>query len=126
MRTLENKIAIIPNGPIANGKIINWSKTGSVRVDVPVGIAYNADLKKAKEVLLELAKAHTQTLDSREPQVLVSELADSSVNLLIRAYTKPENYRSTYFALMEEAKLALDDAQIEIPFPQRVVHTITH
>lgn len=120
--TLENNHAIIPNGPIINDKIINYSKKKSIRVDAKVWISYHENIDKARKTLLAMVAKEDHILTDPAPQILVNELWDSSVNLLVRAYTRPEYYWDVYFSLTENAKKALDKSKIEIPFPQRVVH----
>ena len=124
--TPSNKTAFIPNGALSNGNIINFSTKGQFRVDLTIGISYDADIKKAKEVLLEVMSRDPNVLKKPAPTVNVSELADSSVNLAIRPWTKPTNYWDVYFDTLEECKIALDKANISIPFPQRDVHVFEH
>jgi small conductance mechanosensitive channel len=120
---MDNNTAIIPNGPIINDNIINFSTKDSIRVDVHVGIAYHENIDTAKEVLVKVIEANSMVLPGHEGNgVFVDALADSSVNLIVRGYTLPEDYWSTYFAITEASKKALDKAKIQIPFPQRVVH----
>jgi small conductance mechanosensitive channel len=120
--TLENKTIYLPNGPLANDTILNFSQQDNIRVDVRVGIAYDADLLHAKSVLQTLLDDTDKLLHHPKPQVLVDELGDSSVNLILRGFVIPSDYREVYYNLMEHAKLTLDKHDIEIPFPQRVVH----
>ena len=118
--TPQNKLAIVPNGAMANGNIINYTAEGKMRVDTTVGVDYGSDLKKTKEVLLEMLKANPMVLNEPAPSVNVEALADSSVNLVVRPYCKPEDYWAVYFATVEGSKLALDKAGIEIPYPHEV------
>ncbi|MEE9348632.1 MAG: mechanosensitive ion channel domain-containing protein [Flavobacteriaceae bacterium] len=120
--TPSNKTAFIPNGAISNGNVINFSTKGRFRVDLTIGISYNADIKEAKKILLEVMDKNPNVLKTPAPTVSVIELADSSVNLAVRPWTKPASYWDTYFDTLEESKIALDKAGIEIPFPQRDVH----
>jgi len=92
---------------------------------VNVGIAYDEDIDNARKVLTEVITDHPKVLTNAGNGIFVNELADSSVNLIVRGYTKPEHYRDVYFGLTEGAKKALDTAGIGIPFPHRVVHTTT-
>lgn len=117
----DNKTIILPNSAVSNGTIKNISREGSVRVELSIGVAYDADLKKAREVILNVLENHEHVLDSPAPSVNVAELGDSSVNLAVFPYSTAENYWSVYFGVTEAAKIALDEANIEIPFPQRVV-----
>ncbi len=118
--TPENKLAIVPNGAMANGNIINYTEEGQMRVDTTIGIGYGEDIKKAKEVLMEVLTSNPQVLQEPAPSVNVSELADSSVNFAVRPFCRPEHYWDVYFATLENCKLALDNAGIEIPYPHQV------
>jgi len=118
--TPENKQVIIPNGALANGNITNYTVEGKIRVDTVVGVGYGEDIKEAKKVLLEVLTKNPKVLKEPEPSVNVLELADSSVNFAVRPYCKPEDYWDVYFATYEGSKLALDQANIEIPYPHRV------
>ncbi len=120
--TPENKTVIIPNGAISNGNITNYTKEGLIRVDTVFGISYDSDIRKAKEILMTVLNAQPQTLQDPPPFVGVKELADSSVNLAVRAYTHPNDYWDVYFAVYEAGKIALDEGGITIPFPQVDVH----
>ena len=118
--TPENKLAIVPNGAMANGNIVNYTAEGKIRVDTTVGVDYGSDLQKTKDVLLAMLKANPQVLQDPAPSVNVSELADSSVNLAVRPFCKPEDFWDVYFATIEGTKKALDTAGIEIPYPHEV------
>lgn len=117
---LSNKEIIIPNGSLSNGNIVNYSAEGTRRVDMVFGVSYDADIKKTKEVLMEVVTSHPKVLETPAPMVAVLELADSSVNFAVRPWSKVEDYWAVYFDVMENAKLALDKAGIEIPYPHRV------
>ena len=118
--TPQNKLAILPNGAIANGNIINYTAEGKMRVDTVIGVSYDSDIKKTKEVLLEVLTSNPKVLEEPAPSVNVLELADSSVNFAVRPFCKPEDYWDVYFATHEGCKLALDKAGIEIPYPHSV------
>ena len=120
MVTPGNKLAIIPNGAMANGNIVNFTAEGKIRVDMTIGVGYSEDIKKTKEVLMEVLTSNPLVLQDPPPSVNVSELADSSVNFAVRPFSKPEHYWDVYFATLENCKLALDKAGIEIPYPHRV------
>ncbi|MEO0459677.1 MAG: mechanosensitive ion channel domain-containing protein [Myxococcota bacterium] len=113
----ENKRVIIPNGAMANGNIINYSAEGCLRVDTVIGVAYEADVDAAKACLLEMLKANDKVLSTPEPTVNVLELADSSVNLAVRPFCKPEHYWDVYFYCYDQGKKALNAAEISIPYP---------
>ncbi len=120
LTTPDNKLAIVPNGAMANGNIINYTAEGKIRVDTMVGIGYDEDMKKAKEVLLEVLTSNPKVLKDPAPSVNVANLGDSSVDLAVRPFCKPEDYWDVFFATVEGSKLALDKAGIEIPYPHAV------
>ncbi len=114
----------IPNGPLSNGNISNYSREGKVRLHIPIGIAYDADIEYARKVLLNAANNHKLVLNQPAPAVIVTELADSSVNLDLMVWCHPLNQPGVTADMKEAAKNALDSANIEIPFPQQVLHNI--
>ena len=116
----ENKLIIVPNGAMANGNIVNYTAEGKIRVDTVIGVGYDEDIKKTKEVLLEVLTSNPKVLQDPAPSVNVMELADSSVNFAVRPFCKPEDYWDVYFATYENSKIALDKAGIEIPYPHSV------
>ncbi len=120
--TPNNKRVIIPNGAVSNGAIVNYSAEGILRVDLVIGIAYESDVPKAKEVLYKVMADHELVLKDPATQVAVSELADSSVNLVVRPWCTAADYWQVYFDITEAAKVALEANDISIPFPQRDVH----
>lgn len=120
LNTPTNKLAIIPNGSLSNGNIINYSAEGVLRVDHVIGVSYDADIKQTKEVLMKVMQDNSKVLKDPAPAVTVSELADSSVNFAVRPWTKTEHYWDVYFDVLEDAKIALDAAGIEIPYPHAV------
>lgn len=122
MTTPDNKEIIVPNGAIYGGNIVNFSAKETRRVDMVVGIAYDADLKKAKEILLEMVAADERILKDPAPTVAVSELADSSVNFVVRPWVKSADFWAVKFDFTEAVKLRFDQEGIGIPFPQMDVH----
>ena len=122
--TPENKTAIMPNGAVMNNHLINYTEEGTIRVDLTIGIAYGADIKAAKDAMMKVMQDDPQVLKSPAPMVAVSELGDSSVNLAVRPFCDPNDYWDVYFNTLENCKLALDKAGVEIPFPQVDVHMI--
>jgi small conductance mechanosensitive channel len=117
---LSNKEIIIPNGTLSNGNSINYSTEGTRRVDLTIGVSYDADIKQTKEVLLKVLTSNPKVLQNPAPAVTVSELADSSVNFAVRPWSKTEHYWDVYFEVTEAVKLELDKAGIEIPYPHQV------
>ena len=120
LTTPQNKRAIIPNGALSNGNIINITVEGKLRVDLTIGVGYDEDIKEAKKVLLDTLLAHPMTLKDPAPTVSVSELADSSVNFAVRPWANVADYWDVYFETLENCKEALDKAGIEIPYPHAV------
>lgn len=122
LETVDGKIVVLPNGSLANNSITNASFAPIRRVDLKVGIAYDADLKKAKAVLGEVMERDIDVLHKEPTFVFVDDLADSAVILGIRCFCENAKYWDVRWRLLENAKLALDAAQIEIPFPQVDLH----
>lgn len=120
LTTPDNKLAIVPNGAMGNGNIINYTAEGMIRVDTMVGIGYGEDIKKAKDALMEVMTSNPLVLKDPAPSVNVANLGDSSVDLAVRPFCKPEHYWDVFFATVEGTKLALDKANIEIPYPHAV------
>lgn len=114
----DNKMILVPNGTLANCTVTNVSGMEKRRVDVEVGIAYEADIRTAKEVLKKIAAEDEARLKEEEPVVFVDSLGDSSVNMGVRIWVAAENYWSTKWRLTENVKYALDEAGISIPYPQ--------
>lgn len=114
---LSNKEIIIPNGSLSNGNILNYTTEGTRRVDLVIGVSYDADIKITKNVLMDVLTSHTKVLKDPAPSVTVLELADSSVNFAVRPWCNTQDYWTVYFDVMENTKIALDKAGIEIPYP---------
>lgn len=124
LETPDSKTVIIPNGAIMNGNITNYSENGLIRVDLVVGIAYEADIDKAIKILMGVCESHPKALKDPAPFVDVLELGDSSVNLCVRPHCHPDDYWDVYMTTLRKCKQALDAAGIGIPFPQRDVHIV--
>ncbi|MDT8415825.1 MAG: mechanosensitive ion channel [Flavobacteriaceae bacterium] len=124
LNTVDNQLAIVPNGKLSNDTIINYNGEETRRKNFVVGISYGSNIKQAKEILLAIAHEHSKVLKDPEPVVFVAELAESSVNLSLRIWAKNEDFWDVNFYLIEETKTRFDAANIEIPFPQRVVHSV--
>jgi len=122
INTPDNIRAIIPNAQITGGNVLNYTVNGTRRVDLVVGISYEDDLKKAKQVIEEVLAGDDRVLKEPNPTVAVSELGDSSVNLVVRPWVKSTDYWDAYFDVTAKVKLALDANGITIPYPQRDVH----
>ncbi len=122
IKTGDNKVIIVPNGSISNGIITNFSKEETRRVDFVFGIGYDDDIAKAKDVLNRLIEDESRILSEPAPLVVVSELADSSVNFTVRTWVKASDYWGVYFAMTERVKLTFDQEGLSIPYPQSDVH----
>lgn len=120
--TPDNKTIVLPNGTLANGCITNYSDCKVRRMDIPVSIAYDADIKTAKQVLQQVLDQEQGIQGTGKQNVFVDALADSGVNLVVRCWALQEDYWDVKWRLVENIKYALDDAGIQIPFPQMDVH----
>ncbi|MFK2823570.1 mechanosensitive ion channel family protein [Arcobacter sp. YIC-80] len=120
--TPDNQKIIVPNGAITSGSIVNVNAHDTRRVDLVVGIGYDDDIKKAKNVLNDIINSNEKVLLEKGVTVAVSELADSSVNFVVRAWVKTPDYWAVKFDLTETVKLRFDEEGISIPYPQQDVH----
>lgn len=120
--TPDNHVVIIPNGSLANSSIVNMSTLGERRMDIVVGISYDADIRAARETILQVLSRDEAVLQEKEIRVFVQELGESSVNLNVRCWAVNEQYWECRWRLTEQVKYALDAAGIAIPYPQIDVH----
>ena len=120
---IDKRMVIVPNSSIIGGNITNFSNRNTRRVDHIFGIGYDDDLKLAKETLLEIVNNDARILQEPAPFVAVSELADSSVNFVVRAWTTTDDYWDVYFEMLENVKITFDEKGVSIPYPQMDVHT---
>jgi small conductance mechanosensitive channel len=125
VRTFDNQRVVIPNNAIWGGVITNVTGLPTRRVDMVFGIGYGDDIDHVQRVLEETVKAHPLVLAEPAPNVKVHELGDSSVNFIVRPWTKTADYWTVYWDLMAEVKRRFDAEGISIPFPQRDVHIVT-
>ncbi|MEN8641716.1 mechanosensitive ion channel family protein [Pseudomonas sichuanensis] len=123
LRTGDNKTVIMPNGSLSNGIITNTNRQPTRKVVFDVGVDYDADLQKARNVLLELAQ-DPRVLQDPAPQAVVSTLGDSSITVSLRIWTKTADYWDVMFMLNEHARDRLKAEGIDIPFPQRVIRVV--
>lgn len=122
LNTPDNKIIIIPNGPLATGSLINFSKEDNRRVDWTFGISYGDDFDKAKEVLTQLIKADNRIKSDPEPFIALHALADSSVNIVVRVWVNIADYWPVFFDMNEKVYKTFPKENLNIPFPQMDVH----
>jgi small conductance mechanosensitive channel len=122
MKTGDNKQIIVPNSQIMDSIITNYSANDTRRVDMVVGVSYDDDLDKVRETIKELIAADDRILDEPAPNIAVSELADSSVNFIVRPWVNSADYWGVMFDLTEAIKKRFDKEGISFPFPQQDVH----
>lgn len=122
LATPDNHIVIIPNGSLANSNITNISTLGERKMDIPVTISYDADIRRAKEALMHVLDADGAVLKDKDHRVFVQELADSGVKLIVRCWADNEQYWECRWRITEQIKYALDEAGISIPYPQMDIH----
>ena len=126
LKTADNKTIIVPNAKLGNDNIINYSTQETRRVDLVVGVSYDADIKETRDILQSIIEKDERVLKNPEPLIVVGELADSSVNFFVRVWVKSADYWGVFYDANEAIKLRLDEAGIGIPYPQRDVHLYEH
>ena len=122
LATPDNHVVIIPNGSLVNSSIMNISTLGERKMDIPVTISYDADIRRAKEVLMNILCNDEAVLQDKDRRVFVQELADSGVILAVRCWAENEKYWDCRWRINEQIKYALDEAGIAIAYPQMDVH----
>ena len=122
INTGDNKRIILPNGPVATGSLINYSAEDKRRVDMLFSIGYNDDIDQAKGIILKLIEADSRVDNDPEPFIAVKELADSSVNIVVRVWSDAGDYWGIFYDMQENVKKAFDADGISIPYPQSDVH----
>ncbi|TRZ46432.1 mechanosensitive ion channel family protein [Robertkochia solimangrovi] len=120
LNTFGNQLAVVPNGKLSNDNIINYSAESTRRENITAGISYDSDIKKAKEILLDIVNNFDKVNKEPAPQVMVAELADSSVNLSLRYWANNDVFWDCRWYVMEEMKNRFDAEGIEIPYPHQV------
>jgi small conductance mechanosensitive channel len=126
INTPDNKKTIVPNSSVMGGNIINYSANDTRRVDLSAGISYSDDIDKARSAINAVLAEIPEILETPAPDILVSEMADSSVNFAVRPWCKPADYWAVYFGVTEAIKKKFDEEGISIPFPQQDVHLYKH
>ncbi len=126
LKTPDNKTIIVPNSKIMGDNITNYTMKATRRVDFVFGIGYGDDIDKARQVIERIIDQDERVLKDPAPMVAVSELADSSVNFTVRAWTNGGDYWPFYYDTTEKVKKQFDAEGISIPFPQRDVHVYEH
>lgn len=124
LRTGDNKCVIIPNSRVLDSNIINYSSTGTRRIDMVFGIGYSDDIDLTRKVITDIINSDDRILKDPEPVIALSELADSSVNFIVRPWVNTADYWNVKHAVTEQIKKRFDAENISIPFPQQDVHII--
>ena len=122
LKTPDNKLIIVPNAKLTGDNIINYTAKDVRRVDLTAGVSYTDDLQKVRQVLVDIVSGDERVLKDPKPMIVVSELADSSVNFAVRPWVKTADYWDVYFEMTETIKKRFDAEGISIPFPQQDVH----
>ncbi|MDA3905475.1 MAG: mechanosensitive ion channel [Bacteroidales bacterium] len=122
LTSVDNKTIFIPNGGLSTGAMVNFSTQATRRVDWTFGIAYGEDADKAKEVLKKFVLSDERVLSDPEPFIALNELADSSVNFVVRAWVEASDYWGVYFAMNEKVYKNFEKEGLSIPYPQMDVH----
>lgn len=122
LKTPDNKTIIIPNGPLYNGAMTNYSTERNRRLDLTFGISYSDDIDRARSVIQAIVSAESRIHKEPAPVILVKELGDNSVNFVLRAWTAGDDYWDLYFQVTEQVKKNFDKVGISFPFPQMDVH----
>lgn len=122
LHTADNRNVVIPNGTLSNSNIIDYSANETRRVDMSVDVAYNTDLKKARQIIEEILNQDEKVLNDPSFVVAVNELGDSGITILIRPWVKTEDYWEVRWRILEQVHNRLNEEKIEIPFPQMTVH----
>lgn len=122
LKTGDNKVVIIPNSKVYGNTLVNYSREPNRRIDLKIGISYESDLLKAKRILREILDSNDKVLPEPNARIAVAELADSSVNLVVRPWVRTPDYWDVRFDLLEKIKLRFDEDGIDIPYPQMALH----
>ena len=122
LTTVDNKVVLIPNGPLSNGSLINYSTKDTRRVDLIFSAGYESDILKVRRVLNEIVEKNPLILDYPEPFVGLFEQGSNSLNFAVRVWVNTPDYWTVYFDLLEQVKLRFDEEEISIPYPQMDLH----
>ncbi len=121
-KSFDNKTIIVPNSPLMNGNVTNYTTEGKRRVDLKFGVSYDSDIKKVKDILKGIIDKHPAVHKDPEPFIRLGELADHSLNFNVRVWANTDDYWGVFFDITEQAKEEFDKNGISIPFPQMDVH----
>ncbi len=126
LKTPDNKVVVVPNGTIMDSSIINYTGQETRRVDIIASCGYEDDIDKVKDILQDILNRDERILEEPEPRIAVSELADNSINFIVRPWVKSSDVLSVKYSILEQIKKRFDAEGISIPYPQRDVHIYNH
>lgn len=122
LHTPDNRQVIVPNGQIYGGTIVNFSANSTRRIDLVIGIGYEDDIRKARDIIETIVKNDDRILADPEPYIALGELADSSINIDLRPWVNRSDYLAVKSSLLENIKTSFDENGISIPYPQQDIH----
>jgi small conductance mechanosensitive channel len=126
LKTPDNKVVVVPNGTIMDSSIINYTGQETRRVDIIASCGYEDDIDKVKDILQDILNQDERILEEPEPRIAVSELADNSINFIVRPWVKSSDVLSVKYSILEQIKKRFDAEGLSIPYPQRDVHIYNH
>ena len=126
LKTPDNKVVVVPNATIMDSSIINYTGQETRRVDIIASCGYEDDIDKVKDILKDILDKDERILEEPEPRIAVSELADNSINFIVRPWVKSSDVLSVKYSILEQIKKRFDAEGISIPYPQRDVHIYNH
>ena len=126
LKTPDNKVVVVPNGTIMDSSIINYTGQETRRVDIIASCGYEDDIDKVKDILQDILNQDERILKEPEPRIAVSELADNSINFIVRPWVNSSDVLSVKYSILEQIKKRFDAEGISIPYPQRDVHIYNH
>lgn len=124
MRTLDGKIVVIPNGKIIAGEIVNFSREPERRNEFIISVSYDADIDRVKQVLTDIVMSEERVLKNREITVRLNELGESSMNFVVRVWSRRDDLQSVYWDVLERIKRQFDSEGISFPYPQMDIHLV--
>lgn len=126
LKTPDNKVVVVPNGTIMDSSIINYTGQATRRVDIIASCGYEDDIDKVKDILKDILNQDERILEEPQPRIVVSELADNSINFIVRPWVNSSDVLSVKYSILEQIKKRFDEEGISIPYPQRDVHIYNH
>ena len=126
LKTPDNKVVVVPNGTIMDSSIINYTGQATRRVDIVASCGYEDDIDKVKDILKDILNQDERILEEPQPRIAVSELADNSINFIVRPWVNSSDVLSVKYSILEQIKKRFDEEGISIPYPQRDVHIYNH